>query len=599
MNIKYEHENIFSILSQYPDTAIEIIEYFLNSIDKGLAIIDDKNIIIKHNDSFREIFNSKTSLLGLSLQKIIPNYEQNSSQNFYFVEDLKKNLKIDSKTICVEDSSFTIVKVSNYYPDSNIIEKDSEVKFYKEMYENIINSIDEGIHAIDTSGKLFVYNSSIEKLEGYKASEIIGKHVTEVYNLDWKTSLLLKVLKEGNPIFDFHQSYTTTNGKWVDVMTSIVPLYSKDKIIGAAAILKDFTNFKKMAEQVLDLQEQLHNKKLNTNNQTSGKKHDTKYEILGKNKQFIESINWAKAAAATESPVLIYGETGTGKELFAQSIHSKGIRSKGPFLAINCAAIPENLLEGILFGTTKGAFTGAIDRAGLLEQANSGTLFLDEVNSMPLALQAKLLRVLENKKIRRLGAKEEISIDTRIISSCNLEPTTAIEKQMLRADLFYRLAVVYIDIPPLRQRTDDIELLSNHFIDYYNKYLKKNIQCLSKEILLAFKKFHWPGNIRQLKHTIECAMNIVTANEPYIEKCHIPKYLNIFPKLNTSISNTINNHSNASFENIHLFDQIKIEERNRIIDIIKKNKGNISKSAAELGMSRQSLQYRIKKYKLK
>ncbi|ATW28938.1 hypothetical protein DCMF_26925 [Candidatus Formimonas warabiya] len=467
------------------------------------------------------------------------------------------------------------------------------------MYEKILNSIDEGIHSIDVHGNLFIYNSAQEKLEGYRASEVLGKHVTEIYNLDRTSSLLLKVLEEGRPIFDYHQEYTTKNGNYIDVLCSTVPLYSGNKIVGSAAILKDFSKFRQMAEKILYLQEKLTVKWSKTTSIQQKERHTTFDQLIGLNKQFLESITWAKTAAKSDSPILIFGETGTGKELFAQSIHEESRRSRGPFLAINCAAIPENLLEGILFGTVKGAFTGAINRVGLFEQANGGSLFLDEINSMPLALQAKLLRVLEEKKVRRLGGNEEIPIDTRIISSCNVTPTIAIERGQIRADLFYRLAVVYVFLPPLRDRLDDLELLSNYFIQALNIQLDKSISGLNHEVISAFKNYHWPGNVRQLKHTIECAMNIIPSQEKFISPSHIPKYLGLFSQDNIELKIEPTEQEVKKNHTLSVLSQIKEQEKDLIINALKKSKGNVARAAEELGMSRQLLQYRLKRLNLK
>ncbi|WP_236860130.1 sigma-54 interaction domain-containing protein [Candidatus Formimonas warabiya] len=467
--------------------------------------------------------------------------------------------------------------------NSQIIKEIDEKINLSIKYENILNSIDEGVYVVDTEGFLLFYNPALEKLEGFNHWSVLGKHVTEIYPLDWETSLLLKVIITGKPILDYYQEYFV-NDRPISIICNTVPVYANGVVIGAASIVRDFSRFKEMVEKNLDLQEKL----INRNNRSGNKSHDKDIyfsfrQIIGENTSLKECIKWGEAAAKTESPVFIYGETGTGKELFAQSIHLESPRSKGPFLGLNVAAIPETLLEGILFGTSKGAFTGAINRVGMLEQANSGTLFLDEINSMPIALQAKLLRVLEEKKIRRLGDNEVIPVDVRIISSCNVDPTEAIEKGQLRSDLFYRLAVVYLTIPPLRERMDDLEMLADAFIQQYNHLFKMHIKGLSDEVLAAFRSYHWPGNIRQLKHCIECAMNVVSKDTNLIDIENLPKYLRFSPG---NIQNSV-------------FTEIEDSEKNRIKIALKKNNGNIARAAVELGVSRQNLQYRIKKYNLK
>jgi len=457
------------------------------------------------------------------------------------------------------------------------------VKAAKERLENIINSVDEGIYVTDAAGILIGYNPALETIEGYKAEDVLGRHVTEVYPLNFKTSLLLQAIATGRPILDHYQEYFI-NGREVSIICNTVPLFTDGKVTGAASIVRDFSRIREMMDKNLDLQEKLAVKsRKSADKEEDSSPYFTFTQIVGENPILLESIQWAEAAAHTSSPVFIYGETGTGKELFAQSIHMASPRGKGPFMALNCAAIPETLLEGILFGTSKGAFTGAVNRVGMIEQANGGTLFLDEINSMSLALQAKLLRVIEEKKIRRLGDNETVDIDVRIISTCNLEPDEAIEKGQLRSDFFYRLAVVYLVIPPLRERMDDLEILVDHFIRKYNALLHKKISGLSDRVLAAFREYYWPGNIRQLKHCIECAMNVAAPGTDLIGLKHLPKYL----------------HFDQPAQESTVFSEIEASEKNRLRAALKKHNGNIARTAVDLGLSRQNLQYRIKKYNLK
>ncbi len=586
------YENTIQNIIQEPNAAKDLINNIFDLTNQGLALIDNKGIIIKHNTVLQDVLRVKKKLLGTSLYELIPSYMQYNKKNDIELEYNNRILKITCKSINLTQNMFKILTIVDKQPSLNECKKNFNEESINEIYKIIINSIDEGIHAIDSNGNIIIYNSALEELEDYNADEVIGKHVSSIYNLNSKTSILLRVLDKGTPVLNYHQNYTTKNGSVINVVTSTYPLYSKGKLVGSVAILKDFTAFKKLSEQLFNLQKEI----TNINN----KNKNYNLNIIGANKKFLESLTWARAAANTNSSVLIFGETGTGKEIFAKYIHYSGIYSNGPFLAINCAAIPESLLEGLLFGTVKGAFTGAVDRIGLLEQANNGTFFLDELNSMPLSLQAKLLRAIEEKKIRRLGGKNEIDINPHIISSCNIDPMVAVKKKKLRQDLFFRLAVIYIRIPPLRERLDDIELLTNYFINTFNKCLNKNVKALSNEVLKAFCKYNWPGNIRQLKYTIEGAMNILTEDDSYIEKRHIPRYADLFKEQKQNImSTTENSNYDSCSSDKNLFDMIELEEKNRVINVLKRNRGNITKSAKELNISRQNLQYKIKKFKLK
>ena len=345
-----------------------------------------------------------------------------------------------------------------------------------------------------------------------------------------------------------------------------------------------------MSDKLIDLQQELKiaNKKGNNGNKI---KYYTFKDIIGSNKKMTQAIEIAKSAASSPSSVLIYGETGTGKELFAQSIHNGGNRRNKPFIAQNCAAIPETLLEGILFGTEKGGFTGAVEREGIFEQANEGTLLLDEINSMSLGLQAKLLRVLQEGYIRRIGGIKDIPVDVKIIATTNEEPLESIKNGTLRKDLYYRLNVVYINIPPLKERKDDILTLVNHFITKYNYILGRDIAGIDGEVLESFYNYSWPGNVRELENFIESAMNYAPIHRRYLQNEDFISCSNIF-------SNNIIIKNNSSIIDTSLPNYLEEIEKGIIIKTLKANDNNISKTARKLGIKRQTLQHKIKKYSL-
>lgn len=245
-------------------------------------------------------------------------------------------------------------------------------------------------------------------------------------------------------------------------------------------------------------------------------------QIISQNKRMLEIFELIKKVANTTTNVLITGESGTGKELVARAIHHQGIRRKGPFVAINCAAIPSELMESEMFGHEKGAFTGAHSRAiGKFEYANGGTLFLDEISALRSDLQAKLLRVLQEKEIERVGSNKPIKVDIRVISATNINLEEAVKKEKFRQDLYFRLNVVPIFIPPLRERKEDIPLLVNHFIRKFNHTFHKNISGISEKALEVLSRYHWPGNIRELENLIERIV-VLSSGEEWIEVKHIP-----------------------------------------------------------------------------
>lgn len=303
-----------------------------------------------------------------------------------------------------------------------------------------------------------------------------------------------------------------------------------------------------------------------------------------------KAIERCKMIARSDSNVMIYGETGTGKELFAQSIHNASPRAAGPFVAINCAAIPDTLLESMLFGTEKGAYTGAEKRNGLLEQVDGGTLLLDEINSMDIALQSKLLRVIQEGTFRRVGGNTQIHVNVRFLSNINIPPLEAIEKGLLRKDLYYRLGVINITIPALRDRKSDILPLSKAFITENNRKLLKNVRTLAPETLTLFQLYDWPGNVRELQHALEYAMNIIPEEEDLITPAYIPEHIldatgQVTPSTAVKSAQTME-------------DAMAEAGRDFLRRVLAENDGNISRTAKAMGITRQNLQHRLKKLQM-
>ncbi|KAB3537299.1 PAS domain S-box protein [Alkaliphilus pronyensis] len=463
-------------------------------------------------------------------------------------------------------------------------------KMIMAILQKILQSIDEGVHVLDNDGKTILYNDAMADLEGMDRKDVMDKSLLEVFtSLNQETSTLLKVLKTEKPIYNQSQTYLNNQGKKITTINTTIPLYYMNEKIGALEIAKNITKIQILSEEIIRLQQQLI-----PNKSTKGKEIQkyTFEDLKGRSQVFLDAVKIARRAANTSSSVLLYGETGTGKELFAQSIHYQSTRKHKPFVAQNCAALPESLLEGILFGTTKGSFTGAIDRPGLFEQANGGTILLDEINSMGLLLQAKLLRVLQEGYVRRIGGLKEIPIDVRIIATTNEEPMEIIEKGKLRKDLYYRINVVNIFIPPLRDRREDIVLLTEFFINKFNNKLDKDVWMLTEAMQKHFLKYKWPGNVRELENLIEGAMNIIH-DEHILKEEHFPHY--IFDEINVCEGLT-NDFTNI--EAMGLNDVLQAVERKLIEANLKKFNGNISKAANSLNIKRQTLQHKLKKYQI-
>jgi len=456
-----------------------------------------------------------------------------------------------------------------------------------ENLNKILDNINEGIHVVNEVGQTIIYNKKMSELEGMDKDIVLGKKIDEVFpSLNEENSTLLLTLRNREQIKNNQQEYLNKYGHKIITINSTIPLYLENGTVWALEIARDITETKKLYNKIVSLQEKLYT---DEGFEEEHNKFFTFSDIKGNNKKLKQVINYARQAARTDSSILIVGETGTGKELFAQSIHSGSRRQNKPFIAQNCAALPENLLEGILFGTRKGGFTGAINRKGLFEQANGGTLLLDEINSMSKALQAKLLRVLQEGLVRPVGGKEDIEVDVRIIATSNKTPVESIREGNLREDLYYRLAVVLLQLPLLSERKDDILLLADHFIDRINRKFNRNIRGLSDEVKEIFYNYKWPGNVRQLEHVIEGAINILSDGD-YIQKEHVEPFL-------IDINST-NNDKKQMDEKKTLPEKMEKLEKEYIIEALKKNGKNITNTAKYLGIKRQSLQYRLNKYNI-
>jgi len=458
----------------------------------------------------------------------------------------------------------------------------------KALLLKALDVLEDGIHMVDASGRTILYTRGLEKIEHSKSEYVLGKHISEAYQLDDKSSVLLKVLKSGIAVRNHHTTYITSQGKTASIITNTYPIFQDGTVIAAVSVNRDITKVQDLAEKVIKLQRDLYTQQKKQNQNGTQFCFDN---IIGTSRKIRETIEIAKKFAENLSPVLIQGETGTGKELFAQSIHNHSPRARGPFVAINCAAIPETLLEGILFGTSKGAFTGAEDKKGLFEEAAEGTLFLDEINSMSLLLQTKLLRVLQSKTMRRVGGERDISVNPRIVSAMNVDPAEAIARGQLRNDLYYRLAAVTLVIPPLRERLDDIPVLVKHFIEHNNRIMGKNIQDILDDVLKILKKYNWPGNVRELEHVVEHAMNMAESSETTIQLQHLPPHLR--EKFNHS------HHFYRDYQVNDLRQTLLGIERDIITQELANNHNNITQTATKLGVSRQHLQYRMKRLNIK
>lgn len=466
---------------------------------------------------------------------------------------------------------------------------DPELLQSLEIFKHFFDLIHQPMAIIDKEGKYVYYNQESAELDGFPIEQAIGKPMLKVYpKMRKEDSTMLQALQHGKEYQNNYQSYYNHVGKLVDYMHTTVPLYNKNqKIIGAIEIGRNLSTVRQLQDQVFKL-----NSKLYQN------KEQPLPEIVFVSKTMQEVIDQTNILGANEVPVLIVGETGTGKELFARLIHQISQRRDKAFISLNCSALPTTLIESTLFGTVKGAFTGAENRQGYLELANGGTLFLDELNAMPLEMQSKLLRFLQEKTYWQLGGNKEMHSDVRIVAAMNEPPTELLKTGKMRSDLFFRLNVGLIKLPALRDRTEDIPVLARYFIDKHKNDVNVVISGISEHALQQLISAPWPGNVRMLENTIVRSM--VLQNEPgKLQNIILDEDLfdlNSSSSQNDDINKPENLPINTSTDGNNLIEQVENYERQLIINALNQANGKIITAAKLLNISRTTLQYKVKKY---
>ena len=382
-----------------------------------------------------------------------------------------------------------------------------ELKAELYILREVINNLNDGVLISDKNGKVIVYNPSMEEMEEYKSSDMIGKYILDAYGYqDVEKSEHMQVLSSGIPIENKYKAHAFNGGKPIYKTYSTQPVSYQGENIAVFSISRDETKLKDLLSEVLDLKKQAY--KINHPDMLI-KRNGTQFDfahIVGSSEKTIMLIKEAQSISSLDSTVLLVGDTGTGKEVFAQSIHNFGKNQNHPFVGINCSAIPETMLESILFGSRKGAYTGAVDMAGLFEEAGHGTIFLDELNSMPVEMQTKLLRVLEQRTVRRLGDNIVRPIHCRVLCAINEDPYHLIRNGRLRQDLFYRVSAYILNIPALKERGNDLFELANYYINQNNELMQKNISTIEQDLQKWMAYYEWPGNIRELKHFVDGTM---------------------------------------------------------------------------------------------
>ncbi len=524
------------------------------------------------------------------LKKVYKNtWDTYINRHIESISDIRINK--DIRNLYWKDESFIFEELKLPNNHDYLLLKRKDYKEY--LYEQSLNKINEGIQIYDKNSCMVFINEASKKISSFSDDKkIIGKHLLDLYDLNEKYSTTLTSLRSKAPVINRFDAFKLKSGVEITSVNTAYPIFYDNNLIGVVTFDQDVNVINKEIEKNENIKKAMLEQGISFTDKVPDTYHFS--DIIGKNKKLLDVVDLSKKISTQDCNVLIYGETGTGKEMFAQSIHEESRRKDKKFLAINCAAVPETLIESTLFGTTKGAFTGSVERAGLLEEVNGGTLFLDELNSMSLSMQSKILRVIQENRFRRVGGEKDIDIDVRFISSCNENPYKITESNLLRKDLFYRLSTVILEIPPLKNRIDDIETLIKYCLkQYQHKYLKR-ISHIDESVIAILKSYNWPGNVRELFHIVEYALNVIENDTWKIS--HLPKYITDSYNENSENMDSSNFEEPSGIYKNDLQYIMDNYESKILKKVLEHNGYNISRTADSLGIKRQSLQYRIKKY---
>lgn len=436
----------------------------------------------------------------------------------------------------------------------------------KAFIHTILDSITEGVFTINSDWKITSFNRAAEKITGMSAEEAVGKRCSDIFhaNICETGCALEKTVATGKNILDLPITIKNREGKSVPVSISTAILKNASgKVVGGVETFRDLTAIESLKKELA--------------------RQYTFQDIISKNYRIQEIFKTLPDIARSDSTVLIQGPSGTGKELFAQAIHDLSER-KGPFVIVSCGALPDTLLESELFGYVRGAFTDAkTDKPGRFAQAKGGTIFLDEIGDISPAVQVKLLRVLQTRQYEPLGSNKTVKVDVRIITATNRDLVELMRKGVFREDVYYRINVVKIELPPLGERSDDIPLLIDHFVGKFNALMGKQIHSVSDTAMVRLMNYRYPGNIRELENIIEHAF--VLCKGPLIEAQHLPRGLDYLE----GDDGTLCVPSDSTLQQT---------EADLIRRTLEKNYGHRERTAKELGIHKTTLWRKLKKYGL-
>jgi PAS domain S-box-containing protein len=565
-------------------------DIIFNSTHDGMIVVDENANIVLFNKSAEEITGYKREdVVGKHVYEVIPGSQLPRVLKTRVVEMnqelmLTNGKKIITTRIPMVNSKGALIGAFAVFKDItdvvNLAEEITNLKEIRTMLEAIIQSSEEAISVVDEHGRGILINPAYTRLTGLTEDQVIGKPATA--DISEGESMHLKVLKTRRPVRGVRMK-VGPNKK--DVVVNVAPIIVDGKLKGSVGVIHDMSEIQMLTNE------------LNRARQII-RTLEAKYsfdDIIGSSEEMKFAIEQAKLGAKTPATVLLRGESGTGKELFAHAIHNASNRKYNKFVRVNCAAISETLLESELFGYEEGAFSGAKrgGKRGLFEEANNGSIFLDEIGELSANMQAKLLRVLQENEIVRVGGTKPIPINVRVIAATNVNLEKAIANGTFREDLYYRLNRMPIQIPPLRNRKEDIPALCKHLIRKINQDYGRNVEGVTKEALQYLCSYNWPGNVRELENILGRAIIFMKYQETMIDVKHIPDLM--------SNNKKEPYHSDMPLkdpveEGKNLTELVEIYEAAIIQKTLEKYHGNKTATAKALGISIRNLYYKIEKY---
>jgi PAS domain S-box-containing protein len=576
-----------AIINQFQQKSSEL-DIIVNSTHDAMIAVNHQGIITLFNRSAERIMNLKreevigtfvlTSIPSSRLHKVLEDGKAELNQE----QVLSNQRKIITNRVPVYDAKGEIVGAVAVFRDITEIitlaEEIIDLKGVGKFLSSIINSSEDAISVVDAKGKGMLVNPAYTRLTGLSQKEIVGMPAD--VDISEGESMHMKVLQTGKPVRGVHMK---VGPKKKDVIVNVAPVIVEGNIKGSVGIIHDISELKRLTEELEQAKRII---------RTLEAKY-TLEEIIGISDSMSLAVEQARRAAQTPATVLLRGESGTGKELFAHAIHNESNRRFNQFIRVNCAAIPNELLESELFGYVEGAFTGAKKggRRGLFEEASGGTIFLDEIGEMSILTQAKLLRVLQEKEITKIGSSKTIPLDVRVIAATNVHLERAIEQGTFREDLYYRLNVFPIMIPPLRQRIEDISPLTDHLLQKFNQDYGRAVSHIHPSALQRLQQYRWPGNVRELENVVGRSIINMRFTETEILEQHLPNLLNPAQGKN----------ENQGLQSIEVQPEplsiiIERTEKITIQHVLERLEYNKTKAAAELGVSIRNLYYKMKKY---